>query len=162
MSRTDYDAFGDVRNTQTGIFGSEQAGLEPALRNHDAVTAKPTSEGLVLQMTCQGCGVPTHITAEWPEVVALKYGVNPVVAFRQHRVLSDPTPWEFLPHEHAWRPALKCSRCSFNLPVRIEPHEPEKHLAAARRAGFINRTGEDQVSRIAASVSAQQGRQGRR
>ena len=35
----DYDAFGDVRNTQAGIFGSEQASLEPALRNHKGVTS---------------------------------------------------------------------------------------------------------------------------
>lgn len=156
---SDYDAFGDVQNTQSGIFGSEQAGLEPALRNHDAVVARPSKAGVVLQMSCQGCGIPTHITTEWPEMVALKYGVNPVVAFRDHRIIKDPTPWEFLPHEHAWRPAMKCSRCGFNLPVRIEPHEPEKYLAAGRRAGYINRQGEDEISKIAATVSASQGQQ---
>lgn len=156
MNRRDFDAFGDIINEQAGIFGNEQAGLEPGLSKHDAVHAKPTPQGVVLQIACQGCGRPTHMTVEWPEMVALKYGVNPVVAFRQHRgVLNDPTPWEFLPHEGSWRPDLRCRQCKFHFPVRLEPHEPERYLSAARRAGYINPSGENQISQIAAKVASQ-------
>jgi hypothetical protein len=148
--RDDYDAFGDIINEQAGIFGNEQASLEPGLKKHDSVHTKPDKAGVVLQMTCQGCGRPTHMTVEWPEMVALKYGVNPVIAFRGNPgLLREPTPWEFLPHEAAWRPRLRCRQCNFHFPVRIEPHEPERLLAAGRRQGFILPRGEAEVSRIA-------------
>lgn len=154
MSRRDYDAFGDIINEQTGIFGTEQASLQPGLKNHDSVSSRTVAEGVVLQMSCQGCGRPTHCTIEWPELVALKYGVNPVIAFRMAPgILRDPTPWEYLPHEGAWRPQMRCRHCNFHFPVRIDPSEPERLLARGRRAGLINRAGEAQISQIAARMS---------
>ena len=162
MSTRDYDRFADVQEDVHGIFGADQPGMEPGLKKHETVNVQPTKEGVVMQMSCQGCGRPTHMTVEWPEVVALKYGVNPVVAFRAHPgVVKYSTRWEFLPREHAWRPELKCSNCQFWFPLRISPEEPERFLAAGRRHGFILPAGEQEVSRVAA-MAAQMGQAVRR
>ena len=83
-SSNDYDRFADVQEDVHGIFGADQPGMEPGLQKLESVHAQATGDGVIMQMSCQGCGVPTHITVEWPELVAMKYGVNPVVAFRPH------------------------------------------------------------------------------
>lgn len=158
----DFDAFGDVREEVRGIFGAEQAAIEPGLKKFESVHVQPTKEGVVLQVSCQGCSRPTHIIMEWPEAVALKYGVNPEFAFHGHpRIVNFPTKWEFLPHENAWRPDMRCGKCGFHFPVRISPDEPERFLKVGRQQGFINPDGEAQVSRIAA-VAAQRGQAARR
>lgn len=156
MSTDDYDRFADVQEDVHGIFGADQPGMEPGLKKHESVLAKPTREGVVLELSCQGCGKPTKMTIEWPEVVALKYGVNPVIAFRAHPgVVKFPTRWEFLPHEHSWRPEMKCRHCQFWIPLRISPDEPERFLKVGRRNGLIHPAGEKQVSQVAAAAAAQ-------
>ncbi len=151
----DYDTFNDIRNTQTGIFGSDQASIESGLKNHDSVHSTVDERGVVFEMECQGCGVPTQIVAEWPEMVALKYGVNPAFAFRGNPGImsSEPTKWEFLPHEQSWRPDMRCPRCDFHICLRVLPDEPEKFLSAGRRKGIIIPQGEQKVAAICHAVS---------
>ncbi len=152
---SDYDAFQDVIEGVNGIFGAEQAGLDSGLKKHDSVHAKATPRALVFQLNCQGCGKPTHLEVEWPELVALKYGVNPVIAFRgRPNMLQSPTRWEFRPAEQAWRPEIKCRNCGFHVPLRVAPDEPERHLAVARRREFINQQGEHAVAQICAQAAA--------
>lgn len=152
---SEYDAFGDVIDSVNGIFGTDTAALDQGLKKHDSVHAKATASALVLQLNCQGCGKPTHMEVEWPELVAMKYGVNPVIAFRgRSGIISNLTRWEFLPAEQAWRPEMKCRNCGFNVPIRISADgEPERHLAVARRRGFINPPGEHMVAQIAAQAA---------
>ncbi len=159
----DYDAFEDVIGSYHGVFGDTEPGLDPGLKKYETVQAKPTQQGVVFQLTCQGCGKPTQMLVEWPEMVALKYGVNPAIAFRAHpAILSNPTRWEWLgvakgdrSPEQAWRPEIRCRHCDFHFPLRVSSAEPERFLAAARRAGFINQAGEQQVSQIAAQYAKQ-------
>jgi len=152
---SDYDGFGDVINGSSGIFGAEQAGLIPGLKAHDSVHVKPTREGVVFQLSCQGCGKATHLTVEWPELVALKYGVDPAIAFRGHpRIIPNPTSWRWRPEDQAWSPNIKCSGHScYWIPLRIDFSEPEKYLKVARREGYINQRGEQLVSQIAAKAA---------
>lgn len=162
MAVNNYDAFEDVIGSYHGVFGATEPGIDAGLKRYESVQAKPTAGGVVLQLSCQGCGRPTQLHVEWPEMVALKYGVNPAVAFRGHPgMLKTPTRWEFRPDEQAWRPDLECRHCGFYIPLRISPAEPERFLAAGRRAGFINPPGEHQVSQIAA-MAAKQGQAVRR
>jgi len=150
----DYDAFQDVIEGVNGIFGQEQAALDPGLKKHDSVHAQVSKEGVVLQFSCQGCGKPTQLTIEWPEVVALKYGVNPEIALRGHSSgVNDVARWEFLPHEQSWRPHLKCGGCQFWFPIRVSPDEPERFLASARRRGMINPEGEAGIAQICARAA---------
>ena len=161
--RDNYDAFEDVRNTTVGIFGQEQAALDAGLKKHDSVHAQVRADGVALQFSCQGCGSTRLLTVEYPEIVALKYGVNPMVAFAQAQgVVRSPTRWEFLPHEQAWRPHLKCTNCNFWFPLRVSPDEPERFLSAARRQGFIKPEGEMAVSQICVKAQQQHGDVARR
>lgn len=155
-----YDAFGDVRNQTDGTFGAEQAALQPGLKKLQTVAYQPTEEGIMLQFHCQVCGQTTLLTAEYPEIVALKYGVNPVLAYQNYpNMLQSPTRWEFVPRVNGWTPDMKCSGgCGASVDLLVEPHEPERYLQAARRRGFINEAGEAQVSAICAKF--RQGGQG--
>lgn len=157
MSANNYDAFEDVIGSYHGVFGATESGLDSGLKKHESVDAKPTQQGVVFELSCQGCGKPTQMMVEWPEIVALKYGGNPAVVFRQHPgIIRNPTRWEFRPDEQAWRPDMQCRTCQFHIPLRVGPGEPERYLAIARRSGFINPAGEQRVSQIAAQA-AQQG-----
>lgn len=161
----DYDAFNDVTAGAFGIFGAEQAALDAGLKRHDSVQAIPTQHGVIMQFSCQGCGRPTQLTVEWPEMIAIKYGVNPVMAYQQYpQALQEPVRWEWMQNhpdprkrEFAWRPDLKCRHCQYWYPLRVERTEPEKYLAAGRAAGFVNQQLEGQLSQICAAV-AQQGK----
>jgi hypothetical protein len=152
----DYDAFEDVIGDYNGVFGATEAGLDPGLKKHEDVQVKTTKHGVVFQLSCQGCGKPTQMTVEWPEMVALKYGVNPAIAFRGHSgMIQNPTRWEFRPDEQAWRPDMQCRHCQFHIPLRVSPAEPERFLAAGRRSSYINPQGEQQVAQIAAAAARQ-------
>lgn len=154
---SEYDGFGDVISTTTGVFGEEQAGLQPGYKKHRAVHGQPTQTGVVFQSECQVCGQPFLLEVEYPEMVSLKYGVNPVIAFRgRPNVLSNPTAWRFDPGQNGWgcNENVKCNNCyRHGVDIIIEPHEPEKILQAARRRGFINPAGEHEVSAICAQVA---------
>ena len=153
-----YDGFGDVVSGHQGIF--EGMGGQ-ALKVHDSVHGEVTAEGLVLEFYCQGCGKPRQMVVEYSELIALKYGVNPAIAFQgQTKVLSSPINWRFVAKENAWRPDMTCDGCDFHLFVRIAPGEPAKHIEAARQRGFLNPAVEQQLSQIA-SQAAQRARAGR-
>lgn len=148
-----YDGFGDVQALTRGIFGSEQAALAPGLDQHTNVVATVAQHAVLLRFDCQVCGQTTVCEVHYPEIVALKYGVNPAVAFRAHPALESTTRWEYLPHAGGWNPKTKCSECRAGLDIVVEPHEPERFLQAARRKGFINAAGERQVSQICAAAA---------
>lgn len=164
-----YDPFGDVDADTQGVFGPEQAGLRPGLKQLRTVHAVVQPDGIWMQFDCQVCGAPTVMLIEYPEMVALKYGINPVVAFRNYPdMLKSPTRWEFSPgndisNPTGWRPDIRCSQCNANTnkDFCIEQHEPELLLAAARRKDYLVPEGEQYVSRICATA-AKSGRNVRR
>jgi hypothetical protein len=153
-----YDSFGDVVTGHQGIFDGFGG---QALKTHDSVHSEITPDGLVLEFYCHGCGKPRQMVVEYPELVALKYGVNPAVAFQgQTKILAQPVNWRFIAKENSWRPDMTCDGCDFHLFVRIAPGEPAKQIEAARQRGFLNPQVEQQLSQIA-SQSAQRARAAR-
>jgi hypothetical protein len=156
---SDYDDFSDVVTSSSGVFGSEQAALAPALAKHDRAEVRPTAQGLEVTSDCHGCGSPSALIIEWPELVALKFGVNPAMAFRAHPgALSSDTFWEFAPHERKWRPKIKCSKCGAPSSVRLAPEEPEGHLSRARSGGIIIPEAEQQISQVCQMAALHQSR----
>lgn len=155
MAGDNYDNFSDVVNGTNGVFGGEQAAIKNGLIDHQGVSAQVAPNAVILTFQCQVCGKPTKCHVEYPEMVALKYGVNPAIAFRQApQLLSETTRWEYLPYEGGWNPKAKCSDCNASLDIVVESHEPERFLSAARRRGYINQAGEHQVSQICAQAAA--------
>ena len=146
----EYDAFGDVVSAADGIFGSE------ALRSHDSVKHKVTANGLLLEFYCQGCGEPKQLMIEFAELIAMRYGINPIRAFLGYEgVVGSPTDWKFVGEEDSWRPELKCPKCQFWVPLRIARTEPERHLSAARARGFLSAQAEQKISAIASGAAQQ-------
>jgi len=157
MSSSNYDTFTDVIQSFNGVFEGADG-----LKRHDAVKTHITPQGCALTFECQGCGTPSQLMVEYPELVSMKYGVNPAIAFRGTQFVREPTSWMYLPHENAWCPnQLKCRNCGFKFPLRIERGECERHLSEARSRGYINPAGEQQVSARCAQM-AQQGQAVRR
>ncbi|MDD5007591.1 MAG: hypothetical protein PHC68_04200 [Syntrophorhabdaceae bacterium] len=153
-----YDGFGDIVSGHQGIFDGLGG---QALKTHDSVHSEVTKDGLVLEFYCHGCGKPRQLVVEYPELIALRYGVNPAVAFRgQTRILATPINWRFVSEENAWKPDMTCDGCAFHLFVRIAPSEPQKYLEAARQKGLLAPQYEQQLSQIA-SQAAQLARAGR-
>lgn len=146
---TEYDGFGDITSSETGIF----QGL--GLKRHDSVSHEMTQHGLVLEFFCQGCGSSKQMIVTYPELVAMKYGVNPALAFQG---IPGIDSWQFVQQEQAWRPQLQCHECQFHIPLRVQPNECERHLQVARRRGFLNPETEQKLSNRASQIAATRAR----
>jgi hypothetical protein len=135
-----FDDFSDIIGTNNGVFGATEAALDSALEKHDSVETAVMPQGAALEFRCPGCGKMRRLIIEYPELVALKYFVSPHQAFVGHASGWCPTPstWRFVRDEHKFGLVQKCSFCNFHYPVRLDPNEPEKILAMARRNNLFN------------------------
>lgn len=125
-----------------------------ALSEHDAVVHRVRRDGVALEFACRGCAVPKEVVLEWPEVIALKYGIDPALAFRANpNVIAHPTHFQYNAEEGGWVPDIRCPSCNFGLAVVVAPDEPERWLASARRSNAISPQAEQQLSQFVASVA---------
>jgi hypothetical protein len=156
MSDDQKHQFADLYE-QTGIFHPHNAGLMPTLAQHDGVTHAIHPEGCKTRLNCPSCGVPIEITIEWPEIVAMKYGVNPYQVYAQGQYASliqgQPISWKFVAGEQAWTPEMKCSQCSWASGLRVRPNELEPWLTEGRRRGYFNPNVEKQLSLLCDQVA---------
>jgi hypothetical protein len=147
-----FDRFHDV------VIGNRGIAEGQALSEHEQVHSAVTPEGPVLEFTCQGCGTPIQMTLEWPEVIALKYGIDPALCWRgQQQVVGNPMPFSYSSKENAWVPLGRCGNgaCNWYYGIRIFPHEPERWLQQARRSRFIDTVVENQLSQYATAMANQ-------
>lgn len=140
MSAEDFDGFGDVINGSYGIFGDE-------LKQVNDARAATEKEGVCFEFLCQGCGRPTQIHASWPEIISLKYGVDPAQS------MGTETRWFFVKEEHAWTPGMRCPYCQFALSLRVKPHEPDGYLKDGKQRGFLAMETEAQLTQRAAAMA---------
>lgn len=158
MSNDEKHQFADLYE-QTGIFHEHNAGLMPTLSQHDGVSHKIQPEGCKTIFNCPSCGVPIEITLEWPEIVAMKYGVNPYQVYGQGQysglISGQPISWKFVAGEQAWTPEMKCAQCSWASGLRVKQPELEPWLAEGRRRGYINPAAEKDVSHLCEQIAAQ-------
>jgi len=132
MSEKDYDQFNDIKHGSYGMFDNS------AIKAHDSVRAAVTPGGVVLEFECQGCSGGQQLTLEWPEVVALKYGVDPAFVYRgRPNIVREPMSFQPIADENAWRPVAACSKCNWHYAIRIGFEEPEQWLMRARRSNYI-------------------------
>lgn len=135
-----HDMFRDITHGGAfGIFDKDQAALESGMEKVNGVSSVPEKDGVALDFTCNGCGNSQRVTLEWPEVIAMKYGLSPHHAYAQAKpVQCDPSPWGFDREDGGWQPLFKCG-CGWHLGMRIGPDEFEKWLRVARRSGLIQK-----------------------
>ena len=143
------DDLSDVTYSEQGIFGTGFGGTDSALDENERVRHKLVREGVEYTFRCPGCGMTTKLTLEWPELVALKFGLNPALVFQHNRGFVDkPMSWSPDKDERAWKPDARCEKCNYYYGLRISPDEPERRLKAARRARLINPNGERAVTQL--------------
>jgi len=151
-----YDAFGDVINESNGIFSAEAsniAGRNGGLTAHDQAKTVPMQQGVMVIMNCRGCPRPLQITIEYPELVAIKYGVSPHEAFARHpHIVQELTEWRYNP-DQGWWPVRVCPGCRNIAGPMFTFEEAEALLSNARRRNWIHTAGEQGVAAIAHQVA---------
>lgn len=131
-----------------GIFGNAYTDMQKA----DATLVR---EGVKLTFRCPGCGLVTDVTLEWPELMALKYNLNPAVVFRQFPGhVQHPMSWQYNAAERAWAPDATCDSCPFHFGLRLSPDEPARYLKQAWRAGLLSPQGTQQVEALCKQLQA--------
>ena len=137
---SNWDGFGDVLEGTDGIFGASDG-----LQAYDSVQHQYSPEGLVVQLHCESCGKPRHMTIMWPEIVAIRHNVSPQEAYGHHPQMrqyagAQWTNTSAVVHRgvaYAWYPQLRC-RCGNTIqrPL-VRPGECEQHLGEARRNRWL-------------------------
>lgn len=119
------DAFSDVKHYHSatgGIFeGSEGLGeLGKA-----TTPFQQTGRGLKVEYTCQHCGCPSGIEADWEELTYIAMKMVPANWFKddQHGII---------------RPKVGCPRCAMIVGVGLTPQECERALRGGVDAGYIS------------------------
>jgi hypothetical protein len=160
----DNNPFDDVAENQRGIFGDDCAGLCPALSNYDTNKKAAQQDGLAMQFDCQRCGSSKIIVVEWPEMLALRAGVPPAVAYQGVSGLMQgpPLDWKWDSQERVWWPNRTCSGCHQALVVALAPEDVQQHVDIARsRALFPPQMEKACAQMCAAAIAALRQQMGR-
>ena len=149
------DNFNDIRNKEEGIFAADQAAIGPGLQSYNAVASHVTEEGLLLEFTCAGCGGGKQLLAEWAELVAMKYWVNPAIAFRGTTgLVSELCGWVFMKDEKAWRPHMRCNQAdNFWFAIRLKQHEIQSALNQGKQNGSLDPQQENRIGQHCAAIA---------
>ena len=137
------DAFSDVKQYRSSLGGifEDSEGLGAL---HQARTQfQQTGRGLLMEYTCQHCGLPSGIEADWEEItyIAMK------------RV---PAGW-FKDDEYGIvRPKVGCARCSMLVGVGLTPQECERAIRGGIDAGYIT---QQQIQKATAYIQGKPGPQ---
>lgn len=158
--------FDDIVDAQQGIFANGAASIadESAMASHSMVKSRPTQEGLVYDLSCPYCGERKPIVVEWAELIAVRHGISPHIAYQGRPVLKGPpTPWVFDPNEQGFFPdgaqdqrGMPC-RCSNRIKLTITMQEIDGKLGAAQRNGLLNPEMVQQLSQLCMAVKQQRG-----
>lgn len=135
-----------------GIFGAECA-LGDAMGAFESAQTRSDKDGVMVKGACNRCGDGHKVVVEYAELIALKYGLSPHVAFHGTNVLQSPCAWMYDNDQHAWYPTgLRC-HCGETYTVYISSTEGEGHLRTARQRGFLPPQAEQQLSQHASQIS---------
>jgi hypothetical protein len=124
-----FEDFVDVTEQNPGIF--EGGGLNELER----LSWKPVNEGIQFDFSCHSCGRPLGLVVEWEELVALKYGMPPAIAYQFTPArLRSPITWVADREDSCWRPDIVCRHCNDGrgIPLMIGFTEPEMYLRSGR------------------------------
>ena len=160
--RSEREYWDDIMGSQQGIFGNDA----PSVAGNSAMTefanarAVPTPEGLAISLQCERDGRPQTVVAEYPELIAIKYGISPHIAYGQavaqgHKIpyLNGPaTQWGYDPNMKRWFPNAAC-RCGAPIQPRISVAEAESALRAAQAAPWIEVAIVTQLSNFCAKMA---------
>lgn len=147
--RSDRDDFADVGGTGAaggGIFGNDQAALQPGHQKHHSVASNLEPDGLHMHFDCRTCGKPRHLVAHYAELLSCFYGVPPQASLQGVQIPGmHLSMWTHSPAD-GWVPVVKCTGCPDNLQPGISFKEIQGILEHARRAGWLPQQAEQQLT----------------
>jgi hypothetical protein len=162
----DEHGFRNIVEGQQGIFDAAQPALggDSAMASYAKATTSPTREGLKIEFQCENCGNGRILVAEWPELIACKYGLQPHVAYgplaqRGIQVVQSPAAWGYDQENQAWFPDLRC-RCSWPSRPLVSLQEIEQMLRAAVSRGFLSQIDNKKLSDHCFAMAQQMQQQG--
>jgi hypothetical protein len=94
-----------------------------AVEDHNRVRARPTREGVKLQLACDNCGAPNIMTIEWPEAIVISAG-------------ALPPGWKY--DQGYIRPEVGCAQCRRLVSPGVTPDEAKRWVTAGINAKFID------------------------
>jgi hypothetical protein len=156
------DEFEDIMEEQQGIFGLDGV-CGSGLGELSKAKTKFVPDGIIVSAMCGNCCAEIKIGVEYPNLVALKYGVQPKEAFGgvAHPGTGAPIvspnhmiDWGY-EAPHGWFPALPCPSCKHNPRVYFSQHESGKLVESAGRQGLIDPQYVVWLSKLAAARGAQ-------
>ncbi|NBT36264.1 MAG: hypothetical protein EBT03_12160 [Betaproteobacteria bacterium] len=158
---TNFDGFGDVLEGTSGIFGGSDG-----LQAYDSVQHQYSPDGLVVQLHCESCGKPRHMTVMWPEICSIKFNVSPNEAYGAHPQMRQYAGGQWMNTAsvvsrgvpYAWYPQLRCACGNTIQRPLIRPGECESHLVEARRNRWLPPQAEQAFSQQARAVAQHLGR----
>jgi len=130
-----HDDFSDILESQAGIFGSSEQGLEPALKQFETTRSVATREGVVTEIPCRDCGGPAIITIEYPELMAIMQNVPPAEAYQGTSLAQSE--WRFSKTHGQWYPVVPCLRCRKPIQPLVSHEEAAALLGKAKRNGWL-------------------------
>lgn len=144
-----FEDIADAIDHQQGIFDGAAPAINgaSAMANYARAHTRPAQQGLIISFTCEGCGRPRDLVAEYPELIAIKYGLQPHVAYQglQQRVVMNPTAWGYDQQHRMWFPDGRCS-CGWPARPLLSVTEAENALRLAQSSGWIPPQAVQQLS----------------
>lgn len=139
--------FDDVIDAQRGIFGSAEASISGSSAMNDWSTPKstPTEAGLAVDLQCEACGTPRRVTMEYPELIAIKYGLQPQAILP--RLNIQCSQWGYDPSNRMWYPDARCS-CGMALRPMITVGEGDAALRIAQAQKWLKPEFVNQLSNV--------------
>lgn len=151
-----WDAFGDILESNTGIFGDADG-----LKAYDSVKYAYSPEGLNVEMQCRNCGSLKQVLITWPEIIALAHNVSPAEAYSQ-AAPAFASHWQPTNTNrgviYAWYPTSMNCVCGGQVAPLVQPGECVKHVQQMRARGWMSRPQEQQFSAVCAQMAQQLGR----
>lgn len=150
---TNKHGYDDIVDSQQGIFGDECSGIcGSAMSAFSKARGEPDQEGLIFEVVCENCG-PRKIIVEWPELVAVKFGISPHIAYQgQPGILQQPTQWGFDRNSQNWYPDIRCAKCQWQFRLMMSPGEVEGGLRAAVGKGYLPNQSYQQLAALCSGM----------
>lgn len=156
---SDKYGFEDIVDQEQGIFSDGSAGIstESAMTQFSKAKPEPNPEGIVYEVMCENCG-PRKIVVEWPELVAIRNGISPHVAYQGQSVLrGPPTVWGFDQGTQRWFPDIRCGQCRWQFRMMVSMGEVDQGIRFATGKGWIQPAHVQQLSSLCAMVKQRAG-----
>jgi hypothetical protein len=137
-----HDKFLDYQAEWQGLFSDGNGAMGDGLCSYDKVVHQVVQSGLANEFQCRNCGAPIRLVVEWPEIIAIRCGISPHLAYQgNHRFSSFA--------QNKWRKAdkrcgdywvpegIKCNKCGKEVYVLLSSGECAAHINKGKQKSVV-------------------------